>query len=722
MIKKIGYKNIRVFKEQQWFDLAPLTILTGPNNSGKSTIHKMLTLLINSFVKKDNNYFNIESLNFTGDVVEITGGYSSNVNYENKTSPITFSFGFEDKILGNLEGYLSYKEENGTVELIEIEIRKGNDIVFNFKPVLLYSLYSDKELKQKGIYDEYHEKIKTWQITEFNNNLPRTSTLLRDSLIKSKNKGFESELVNDLNKKIKNGKSLSELELKLRKKYESMGVEFNSWKADQEIVEFELNTWNIWDENKKCIFEFNKTVNKISEIFDQPNAELLFNTKLSELVLGKEDILNRDISADEDENKIKIKQELIKHNILTQDNFVVAYKDFELSIIEAILKKINQNTLRQNPFDDSWEYVIFRFFFNQKSDLSNNDIRNYLLKNEDDVITKLIADEIVIKKSRALTPEEQKAIFSSIGNAPEKNVNLKNDKEKNEPKEDEKNYGNLFCNGVRYLLEEALPVKSLLIDLDELITRLSFSLQNKTIKRHYFNSDKSIVDSIFYEMGKEYNKGIKGFGWKADRFIEKWIGTDGFNIADRIIPREINAEIEVGNFEHIGTAYYLAKKKKGKPKEFDYYPLADNGLGINYLVLLLLQIVRSAVSTAKAPILILEEPELNMHPNFQSKLAELFADAKNEFGVDFIIETHSEYLIRKLQYLTAKNKIKPEDSIIYYFNNPDKVLPKDEKQIKGLRVLEDGSLTDDFGTGFLDEADGIALKLYRLQRNKAINN
>ncbi|TAE07506.1 MAG: hypothetical protein EAY72_14040, partial [Bacteroidetes bacterium] len=47
--------------------------------------------------------------------------------------------------------------------------------------------------------------------------------------------------------------------------------------------------------------------------------------------------------------------------------------------------------------------------------------------------------------------------------------------------------------------------------------------------------------------------------------------------------------------------------------------------------------------------IIVEEPEANLHPNFQSLLAEMFVDAVKTFGIQFIIETHSEYLIRKLQ-------------------------------------------------------------------------
>lgn len=44
-VKRFGIKNFRVFKEYQEFRLAPLTILTGPNNSGKSSLNKALLLI-----------------------------------------------------------------------------------------------------------------------------------------------------------------------------------------------------------------------------------------------------------------------------------------------------------------------------------------------------------------------------------------------------------------------------------------------------------------------------------------------------------------------------------------------------------------------------------------------------------------------------------------------------------------------------------------------------
>ena len=114
-------------------------------------------------------------------------------------------------------------------------------------------------------------------------------------------------------------------------------------------------------------------------------------------------------------------------------------------------------------------------------------------------------------------------------------------------------------------------------------------------------------------------------------------------------------------------------------------------------------------------IVAIEEPETNLHPALQSKLADFFIDAAQQFNIQFIIETHSEYLIRKLQYLTAKtdSNLEPEDTVIYYFSHPDKV-PVGEDQVKKININDDGSLTDDFGTGFFDEALHWKFELIKL--------
>lgn len=116
-------------------------------------------------------------------------------------------------------------------------------------------------------------------------------------------------------------------------------------------------------------------------------------------------------------------------------------------------------------------------------------------------------------------------------------------------------------------------------------------------------------------------------------------------------------------------------------------------------------------------ILIIEEPEANLHPNLQSKLADILVLAYQTFDILFILETHSEYLIRKLQYLTGKGEIHVDDTRIYYFNSDEYVSDKENK-VKEIRITKSGGLTDTFGPGFFDEATRLQFELLRLNQEQ----
>ena len=150
----------------------------------------------------------------------------------------------------------------------------------------------------------------------------------------------------------------------------------------------------------------------------------------------------------------------------------------------------------------------------------------------------------------------------------------------------------------------------------------------------------------------------------------------------------------------------IGEKKKGYPGGMD---LADKGMGSIQLVVLLLRIA-TFIRRYKGQQLtiLLEEPEQNLHPALQSKLAELANYVKEEFGVRFIIETHSEYLIRKSQVIVAElNKT------IEHVDNPFKVyyLPNDETKPYEMKYRSDGKFSNEFGTGFFDEANNLLFEI-----------
>lgn len=227
----------------------------------------------------------------------------------------------------------------------------------------------------------------------------------------------------------------------------------------------------------------------------------------------------------------------------------------------------------------------------------------------------------------------------------------------------------------------------------ELLAHLNFEylgVSRGKQERAYQHSKK---DSALADLLVQFLKSNFAQDSKAQVFMNKWL--NNFGLAEKVIFQPIMKDV------YTSIVFY----KNGIELN-----ISDLGFGITQLLPLLLKIVM-----CEKQMLLLEEPETNLHPTLQSRLAELFVDAYRTFDIQFIIETHSEYLIRRLQVLTAKYEeakrkeqatnafISPEESVIYYFYEPDKV-PKGKKQVEKINIMVDGRLDNGFGDGFVDEA------------------
>jgi predicted ATPase len=137
-------------------------------------------------------------------------------------------------------------------------------------------------------------------------------------------------------------------------------------------------------------------------------------------------------------------------------------------------------------------------------------------------------------------------------------------------------------------------------------------------------------------------------------------------------------------------------------------PLLDKGVGSNQIMILLLQlatIMHKNRGASVPPMVIIEEPEQNLHPKLQSCLADLFREVylyplkqnKNSRGISFIIETHSEYLVRKSQVLVAKREQTDANPFTVFYMEKG-------KEPREIRYQDSGVFYDDFGEGFYDEA------------------
>lgn len=194
-------------------------------------------------------------------------------------------------------------------------------------------------------------------------------------------------------------------------------------------------------------------------------------------------------------------------------------------------------------------------------------------------------------------------------------------------------------------------------------------------------------------------------------FTNKWIGK--FDIG-----KEIKIE---GTDEGLGILVYLIKKDDNKCL------LADEGYGITQLIALLLQIENNILTATRKKqgipgflttpfkyepsVIYVEEPEVHLHPKYQSLLADMFVEAYQKYNIRFMIETHSEYLIRKIQVMVADKDI-PFTSDKVSLN----YVEKDENGVstnRKIEIDENGGLNGKFGKGFYDEADRLALALFK---------
>jgi predicted ATPase len=89
-LKKITFDNFRVFENKTSLDIHPLTFLTGPNSSGKSSVLKALLLL------KSNYNSDLQVLDFSGPKHNL-GTFENTVNKKGSEKEI-MTFGFQTSI------------------------------------------------------------------------------------------------------------------------------------------------------------------------------------------------------------------------------------------------------------------------------------------------------------------------------------------------------------------------------------------------------------------------------------------------------------------------------------------------------------------------------------------------------------------------------------------------------------------------------------------------
>lgn len=135
--------------------------------------------------------------------------------------------------------------------------------------------------------------------------------------------------------------------------------------------------------------------------------------------------------------------------------------------------------------------------------------------------------------------------------------------------------------------------------------------------------------------------------------------------------------------------------------------LTDVGIGVSQV----LPVIVECFCSPPGSTVIFEQPEIHLHPKVQADLADLFVDAirARENGthrnVQFIIESHSEHFLRRLQRRIAEEKLAPEDAALYF------IRPENgEAQIEELDVDLYGNILNWPPSFFGDEMEDLVAR------------
>lgn len=242
-----------------------------------------------------------------------------------------------------------------------------------------------------------------------------------------------------------------------------------------------------------------------------------------------------------------------------------------------------------------------------------------------------------------------------------------------------------FIRNVGRVWDMPSPVKSYAFP-----DRAKTYFQNAGLLSNFERSYEDLIDNIYY-LGplREYPK--REYIWSGSSPLD--VGPRGERVVDALLaaksrdekrnlgPRKRNKSFEemiaywlkeLGliydfNVIEIAESSNLYKVQIKKDKKSAPVLITDVGFGLSQFlpVLVLLYYV------PKNSVVLLEQPEIHLHPAVQSGLADVLINAVKTRKIQVVVESHSEHLLRRLQRRVAEDEISNDDISLYFSQTVD---------------------------------------------------
>ena len=141
------------------------------------------------------------------------------------------------------------------------------------------------------------------------------------------------------------------------------------------------------------------------------------------------------------------------------------------------------------------------------------------------------------------------------------------------------------------------------------------------------------------------------------------------NSTDRKLEEQISeAFSEVGLLHKFGIEQIAGNLYQVKVKQSETGPealITDVGFGVSQI----LPVLVLCFYAPRGSTIILEQPEIHLHPAAQSALGDVLIAARKRRDVQIIVESHSEHLLRRLQRRIAEEDLPQNDLGVYFCKN-----------------------------------------------------
>jgi predicted ATPase len=127
----------------------------------------------------------------------------------------------------------------------------------------------------------------------------------------------------------------------------------------------------------------------------------------------------------------------------------------------------------------------------------------------------------------------------------------------------------------------------------------------------------------------------------------------------------------------------------------DFHRPVNVGFGLTQV----LPIIVAALSAGKGDILLIENPEVHLHPAGQALMGQFLADVARA-GIQVVIETHSDHILNGIRRAVRAKRLTPEQVALHFFK------PRSAKQAQVITPQMDSSGNIDvWPEGFFDQFD-----------------